>query len=244
MIKSLIFDFGGTIDTDGIHWIEKFWDSYQQHSINVSRAQFIDAYIFAERKMNEKINMKDSFRTTITQQLSLQFEYLQNNNIYKNNNSGADIASECYADVENSISKFKKIIEKLENQYTLAVVSNFYGNLETVLDEFNIKNFFKLIIDSTVVKIRKPDPEIFRTTLKRLSTLPEQSFVIGDSYENDIKPAHEIGCGTIWLINKNYQRKENTFFADYKISSINQLRSILKSKRVLQQNNFLSKGNY
>lgn len=235
MIKSLIFDFGGTIDTDGIHWIEKFWNSYKQHSINISRDQFTDAYIYAERKMNEKIKTKDSFGTTLMQQFLLQFEYLQENNIWKNSNTdAADIALECYSDVIRSVSQFKKIIEKLEDRFILAVVSNFYGNLETVLDEFDIKKFFKVITDSTIVKIRKPDPEIFKTALKRLSVLPGESFVIGDSYENDIKPAHKIGCCTIWLINTNYKRKENTLYYNYKISSINQLQSILKPKHILQ----------
>lgn len=235
MIKSLIFDFGGTIDTNGTHWIEMFWNVYKRHSINISKDQFVDAYIFAERRMNYKVKMKDSFRATLINQLSLQFEYLQQKNLWHSNNADINsIAGDCYTDVEKNITQFRKIINELKDQFSFAVVSNFYGNLETVLDEFDIRIFFKVITDSTLVKIRKPDPGIFFIALKALFVLPEESFVIGDSYENDIIPAKEIGCGTVWLINKTYDRKDNQLNSDYKISSIEQIQSIFKIKHKLQ----------
>ena len=255
MIKSLIFDFGGTIDTNGIHWIEKFWSAYQQHSIQISKDEFINAYIFSERKMNEKIKPEDTFKTTLRNQLSLQLEYLDNNKIWEGNeNEITAVAEECFSDVEKNVYLFKSIISELSENFTFAVVSNFYGNLKAVLEGFYIKNLFKVITDSAAVKIRKPDPEIFYLTLKELAVMPEEAIVIGDSYENDIQPAKGIGCKTIWLIKKTYKEREENFYsnndsmhagsayqqADYKISSLGQLPLILKSnilqKTILRDN--------
>ncbi len=228
MVESLIFDFGGTIDTNGIHWIERFWSAYEQHSIHISKYEFINAYIFSERRMNEKIKNTDTFKTTIKEQLSMQFEYLLTNSLCEIKKAEiAEIAEECYHDAEKNIAQFRNIIKKLEDEFSFAIVSNFYGNLKTVLEEFNIKKIFKVITDSTIVKIRKPDPEIFSVTLRELSVKPENTFVIGDSFENDIKPAKELGCGTIWLINKIYKKKNVNHFSDYEISSIKELQSIL-----------------
>ena len=237
MIKSLIFDFGGTIDTNGIHWIEKFWSAYEQHSIHISKDEFINAYIFSERRMNEKIKNTDTFKTTIKEQLSMQFEYLLKNSLCEIKKAEiTEIAEECYLDAEKNISQFRNFINKLEDEFSFAMVSNFYGNLNTVLEEFDIKKFFKVITDSTIVKIRKPDPEIFSITIRELSVKPENTFVIGDSFENDIKPAKKLGCSTIWLINKNYKRKNDNHYSDYEISSIQELQSILDL--TLQKNNF------
>jgi HAD superfamily hydrolase (TIGR01549 family) len=239
MIKSLIFDFGGTIDTNGVHWIEKFWSVYNKNLINISKDRFINAYISSERRMNEKIKHEDSFRTTLKNQLSLQFEYLNNNGIWKaDEDKISAIAEECYSDVKKCIAQFTDLICKLEGKFYLAVVSNFYGNLETVLREFDILKFFEVIKDSTIVNIRKPDSKIFLSALKDLSVQPEETFVIGDSYENDIKPAQKIGCHTIWLLKKTYQESEETFHSDHKISSINQLLSVLNKRHILQKNNF------
>jgi FMN phosphatase YigB (HAD superfamily) len=236
MIKFLIFDFGGTVDTNGIHWIEKFWSKYREHSIDITKDEFINAYIFAERKMNERIKPEDSFKTTLNNQLSLQFEYLRNNNIGKViDRNIEDISDECYSGVEKCISQFKNVIRDFEEDFSLSVVSNFYGNLEPVLEEFNIRNCFKIVTDSTLVKVRKPDPEIFRITLRELSALPDETFVIGDSLENDIRPAKGIGCNTIWLIKQTNKKKEDTLYPDYNITSINQLKTILKQKHILQK---------
>ena len=235
MIKSLIFDFGGTIDTNGIHWLEKFWSLYNKNLINISRELFIDAYIFAERRMNERINPDDSFKTTLENQVSLQFQFLAGNKIVNLDNSKIDyIVEESYSDVSDCISNFKENISGLEKRFSLAVVSNFYGNLKTVLEEFSLLNFFDVITDSADIKIRKPDPEIFLLTISELSVKPEETFVIGDSYENDIRPAKSIGCNTIWLLNRPYKESEEIILSDYMISSINQLRSILQHNYIEQ----------
>ena len=39
-IKGVIFDYGGTIDSRGVHWSEIIWDGYQEAQINVTKEQF------------------------------------------------------------------------------------------------------------------------------------------------------------------------------------------------------------
>ena len=42
------------------------------------------------------------------------------------------------------------------------LVSNFYGNIQTILKDFGLYAFFDDIIESSVVGVRKPDPAIYR----------------------------------------------------------------------------------
>ena len=81
----------------------------------------------------------------------------------------------------------------------MVLVTNFYGNMHTVLAEFGLDHLFKDVIESSVVGVRKPDPEIFRLGVKALGLEPQETVMIGDNYEKDIVPANSIGCHTILL---------------------------------------------
>lgn len=81
----------------------------------------------------------------------------------------------------------------------MVLVSNFYGNINTVLAEFGLDGLFEEVIESAAVGIRKPDPRIFRLGTEALGLEPEDVMVVGDSFTNDIVPAAEAGCRTAWL---------------------------------------------
>ena len=51
MIHGIIFDYGGTIDTNSTHWSEVLWEGYQQEGIPVSKDEFRTSYVFAERAL-------------------------------------------------------------------------------------------------------------------------------------------------------------------------------------------------
>ena len=50
-INGIIFDYGGTIDSRGEHWSEVIWRGYLECGVPVSKEQFRDAYVFAEREL-------------------------------------------------------------------------------------------------------------------------------------------------------------------------------------------------
>lgn len=87
------------------------------------------------------------------------------------------------------------------------MVSNFYGNINSVLNDFGIAAYFNAVVESAVVGVRKPNPAIYQLGVDALQLPAEACVVIGDSYSKDIVPAHEIGCKTIWL---NVQGWEET----------------------------------
>ena len=109
------------------------------------------------------------------------------------------------------------------------LVSNFYGNISVVLNEFGFDNLFVGIVESAVVNVRKPDPAIFQLGVKALNMTPKDVVVVGDSYAKDIIPAHSIGCKTVWMkgedwINEVYPKS----VADVIIQDIAQLLQIDK----------------
>ena len=91
----------------------------------------------------------------------------------------------------------------------MVLVSNFYGNVEAVLRDFDLLRYFRTIIESAVVGVRKPDPRIFELGVEALSLRPTEVLVIGDSYRKDIVPAESIGCHVAWLKGKGWTADED-----------------------------------
>ena len=42
-IKGIIFDYGGTIDSNGMHWAEVIWRAYQANRVPVEKEIFRNA---------------------------------------------------------------------------------------------------------------------------------------------------------------------------------------------------------
>ena len=210
MIKGILIDFGGTIDSDGVHWFNAFQDAYTMVA-DVPRDLLWDAYVNTERTLgvNPIITPDFTFRQTLQVKLFLQSDYLQSKDVYIPESAQNAILDLCYNRVINHISTVSKpVLEKLG--LPMVLVTNFYGNMHTVLDEFGLSHLFKDVIESSVVGVRKPDPEIFRLGVKALGLEPSQTVMIGDSLDKDIIPAQSIGCKTVWLQGKNWSEVQCT----------------------------------
>ena len=203
--KGLIFDYGGTIDTNGIHWGEVIWQAYIDAGVPVSRETFRDAYVYVERTLGSQpiIMPSHTFREVLDIKISMQFEKLGLKDNDKN------IAVACYESTTRIITRAKETLDALYARYPMILVSNFYGNIRTVLNEFGLTKYFNEIIESAEVGIRKPDPEIYRLAIERFGLTPEETIIIGDSYKNDIAPANILGCPSIWLKGKGWDDKED-----------------------------------
>jgi HAD superfamily hydrolase (TIGR01549 family) len=72
-------------------------------------------------------------------------------------------------------------------------------NARELLDRAGLRPYFEAILTSAAYGRRKPDPGIFRAILRRLNASPQESVMVGDSYEADIIGSHGLGMSTIWI---------------------------------------------
>ena len=199
MIKGILIDFGGTIDSDGIHWFDQCRDAYALVA-DIPEPLLWDAYVHTERTLgrNPIIGPDYTFCKTLQTKIALQTEYLQQHGITVT--AQDTILDTCYNKVVKHISTVSKpVLERLSAQYPMVLVTNFYGNMHTVLKEFGLDYLFKDVVESAVVGVRKPDPQIFRLGVAVLGLEPQETVMIGDSQEKDILPAQSIGCQTIQI---------------------------------------------
>lgn len=202
-IKGIIFDYGGTIDTDGIHWGELIGEEYDKAGIGIGRGLYREAYVHGERSLAKSpiIEPTDTFHTLLKKKITLQFEYLsqQDSQLRLTQEQADKIADACYARVNEALALTRGIVQKLAERYPMVLVTNFYGNMPVVLEEFGLTKYFNSIIESSVVGLRKPDPALFHLGVKALGVETDEIVVIGDSYRKDIYPSSTLGCRTVWL---------------------------------------------
>ncbi|MDD5896829.1 MAG: HAD family hydrolase [Prevotellaceae bacterium] len=206
-MRAIIFDYGGTLDTGGTHWGKQLWHAYQRQQVPVTEQLFRDAYVHAERTLGKNPIIKPDFTflRTLEAKVAIELRYIEEHQ----EGFSADkwlrpIVDDLYAVTLSHTRRSRQVLEQLAGRMPMVLVSNFYGNVNTVLKEMNMEGLFKEVVESAVVGIRKPDPRIFSLGVEALGVKPEEVAVIGDSYDKDIMPAKAAGCRTVWFIGEGW----------------------------------------
>ena len=120
-----------------------------------------------------------------------------------------DMAHYINAKTLDLLHENKQVLEHLKQAgYPMVLVSNFYGNINQVLKDAEIDGYFKDVIESAVVGVRKPNPAIFALGVCALDLPASQVLVVGDTYGKDIIPAHKLGCHTLWIKGLQWEEKQ------------------------------------
>lgn len=227
-IKGIIFDYGGTIDSRGVHWSEVIWDGYVASGVAVDKPTFRDAYVYAERELarTRHILPHHTFHDLLLIKMRIELQWLVDGGFLTSDAVEAyagPIADYCYDAARNSIADARPVLDSLYARFPMVLVSNFYGNVEAVLEDFDLRKYFKSIIESAVVGVRKPDPRIFELGVQALGLNPDEVLVVGDSYKKDIVPAESLGCKVAWLKGKGWTAEEDAVMHPSIIKTLDQV---------------------
>ena len=98
----------------------------------------------------------------------------------------------------------------LSKKYQLHIITNGFKEVQFLkLERSNIKGYFKTIVTSECVGVKKPNAKIFEYALQKANATVENSLMIGDSYEADVLGAFNFGIKPIYLdIDKNKSKEE------------------------------------
>ncbi len=233
MIKGIIFDYGGTLDSRGVHWSEVLWQGFQQAGVPVGKDTFRTAYVEAERALARQriILPQDDFHALLSKKVALEVGFLPDPQQDEHTRSQwvEQIATYCDNAARNCIDEARPVLEQLHERYPMMLVSNFYGNIDEVLRAYGIRHLFKGIIESAVVGVRKPNPTLFRLGVDALELEPSEVLVVGDSLRKDIEPAQELGCKVLWLKGKGWTEEEDKQTHPNTITSITQIPDFLNT---------------
>lgn len=203
-IKAIIFDYGGTLDTDGAHWSDVIYGAWRATGLDVGRDVFYNAYVSAERALGrgDIIGPGFTFADTLDIKIALQFDYLASRGLLPDgaDSLAGEISAICHNTALSHIRRAEPLLRRLAERFPLALVSNFYGNLTAVLSDFGIRDCFSSVVESAVIGIRKPDSRLFTIAATALGVSTSECLAVGDSLDKDIIPAASVGCKTALLV--------------------------------------------
>jgi len=227
MISGLLFDFGGTLDSDGGHWLDRFWAIYPQIGLGqLPQARIKEAFYWADLQAEIEPAMRAAtYRDMMDLHAAWQFKKLGLDDPEKQ----AAAAAAFSRPSERILHRNRGILEELFIAgYKMGVVSNFYGNVEMLCKEALLMPYLQVVLDSAVVGKKKPDPAFFQLALHTLNLPASRVGFVGDSFERDMVPAKALGMTTFWMIGDTGKTPPEPGIADVLLRSLEDLPIHLK----------------
>jgi FMN phosphatase YigB (HAD superfamily) len=218
-IETLLFDFGGTLDANGVAWKERFYAFYRAEGIEIAADAFESGFFAADDALVGRLAPATDLAGTVHALVAnIEAELARrgvpvNKASISNGRSDGDramrVASRFLLEASAAFARNRPVLETLGKRYRLGVVSNFYGNLEAVCQGAGLASLFAAIVDSHRVGAEKPEPAIFHAAFKKLGAKPETTVFIGDSLRRDREGARRTGMRFIWMVPQGVQATEN-----------------------------------
>ena len=197
MIRAILFDMGGTLDGDGLHWLDRFVALYTTFGLELPRDSIQEAFDEAERRsaLDETI-ASSNLSQMIELHVRWQLAYLGLNDPELEQH----LVEGFITPVGKAAADNAKLLAILAARgFELGVVSNGCGNVERLCADFGYAHFLSVIVDSRRVGLFKPDPAIFLHAAEKLGGDPGAIMMVGDSFDRDVRPAKKAGMKTAWL---------------------------------------------
>jgi putative hydrolase of the HAD superfamily len=192
--KAVLFDFGGTLDADGLPWKDRFAAAWREEVGEVSPARFDPAFYAADDALVGTVPRDFSLEETVGRLAGNLARELG-----ADPEAGSRAGARFLRDAAPRLEASARLLRTLSERYRLGIVSNFYGNLEAVCAGAGIAPHLSVVVDSAVAGFEKPDPRIFRAALDALGASPGDAVFVGDSMPRDMEGARRLGMAHVWL---------------------------------------------
>jgi HAD superfamily hydrolase (TIGR01509 family) len=193
---AVFFDFGGTLDADGIRWSLRFHAAYRAAGGTLGEASFEEVFRQSDRALAAAADIRGlGFSATARRQAEILARLLPDG-------ARTDPAAMAAAFTTASMAiarRNRPLLGRLAERAPLAVISNYTGNLVPCLEELGLAGCFTVMLDSAVVGRQKPDPELFRSALREAGATAPRAWMVGDNPEADIRPALALGLRACWI---------------------------------------------
>jgi len=124
-----------------------------------------------------------------------------------------------YPDVE-------PVLETLSRRYGMAIVTNGEGSVQAMkVEASGLKKHFDHVVLCDE-HLWKPDPLPFRVAMNQLGVNPEETAMIGNSFDSDIAGARNAGIYSIW-VNRKGLEPNSELRPDATVQNLGQLPELL-----------------
>jgi len=227
LIKAVVFDYGGTLVRSVRPWAEmkpraqlSAYRYLRKHGLHMSYAAYLeindrvfDAYFELEARKEKDISDRIKYLGLVGK---LFPKATKNERL-----AMANGASDSFWRVANRNFRLRDdartTLNELESMgLRLGMVSNHHDSLSLMrsLRRYRIEPRFEPIVVSEKVKVRKPNPVIFRLCLSAMKVNPAQAVYVGDAPEIDVVGAKAAGMSVVLIGPLNPDGPEPDFTVD------------------------------
>ena len=200
-IKAILFDFGGTLDSDGLHWWQRLYEDVCNLDGSITQAEF---FVFTDQAATQITALPDTKTLTMAATVERLCLHTHRAIIADRTQSAVPwhpvrISQRFVAESEAVIERNRPVLQQLRQTYRLGCISNNWGNAAGWCNDYGLNDYFETVIDSTVVGSIKPDGVIFQAALDQLQLPAEACAYVGDRYDCDVLGANAAGMLPIWI---------------------------------------------
>lgn len=118
-----------------------------------------------------------------------------------------------------------EVLEYLQKKYILHIITNGFEEVQDIKIKANeLDKYFTTITTSEEAGSKKPDLQIFKYALAKAGALPEESLMIGDDMDVDIKGAKAAGIDGLFC---NFDKIKHNEQATFEVKSFAEIKEIL-----------------
>lgn len=212
-IKAVIWDVDGTmVDSQPLH--DRSWNkALAEYGYSFAD---ISPEILKHKAGKKPINIAEEFVTDIKLLISPSELFKIKNEYFM-------------SAIRNELEPMSDLTETIKSMnqsgYRQAIGSSMTAEyVSLILDMYQLKNYFEIIVTGEQVTKGKPDPEIYLSVSKKLKLQPNECVVIEDA-TSGIKAAKGAGCLCIALLNPD--EVEDLSEADSVIKTLTEIRNNL-----------------
>ncbi|TDQ30054.1 YjjG family noncanonical pyrimidine nucleotidase [Tenacibaculum caenipelagi] len=222
-IKHVFFDLDHTLWDFDKNSKLTFQQIFREQNITIS----IDTFLGVYRPINLKywqLYREDKIEKTALRYHRLKETFTDLN--YKASDDLIGLISEGYIrylpSFNHLFSDTIEVLEYLESKYHLHIITNGFKEVQNLkLEKSGIDKYFKQVITSECIGVKKPNPKVFEFALNKAQAQAYESVMIGDSYEADVMGAINSGMMAIHFSEEN------------KSSSVQRITSLIELKNYL-----------
>jgi len=200
-IKAVLFDFGGTLDGDGVDWFSRLHRAIEERVGVIDEEEF---RVYADRAAQAISVLADTSRLTLEQTARRLCEQILEQLAGGTDRKLAawdaqEVAAEFAVGAGQNIDRNRAVLARLRERFRLGCISNNWGNTAGWCADYELDGYFETVIDSTVVGSSKPERLIFQAALDELGLPGGACVYVGDTYSCDVLGARGAGMGAIWI---------------------------------------------
>ena len=228
-IKHLFFDLDRTLWDFDKNSFEELSYLYKKHRLHEKGISLPEEFIKIYKQINEKCWKQ--YRENLLSKDDLRVKRFYDTFLYFGIES--ESLSKQFGDdyVMNSptrtclIDGTVDLLEKLRPHYQMHIITNGFEEVQHIkLRNSNLSKYFTVVVTSEAAGAKKPSPIAFEYALEKAGANLEESIMIGDDLNTDIKGAIDLGMKAIYF---NYHSIKHNYFPWKEVKYLSEIENIL-----------------